>query len=131
MVAPAGPPPRTSTSKSQPIALNALDRQRLESFQQPIAATGVAPLAPAVEHARQWQPDRLILITGQWLRDDQVEAVQAAVEQADGLTVDVVMIDEDHDAMRALAERTGGRYVRLAQSQLMHWRRQAEPEAQP
>jgi len=110
----------------KPTSLGDLTTEKIHAFQDPIAAAGVAPLAPAVERAMKWSPDKLILVTGQMIDSGEADAIAQTLGDNASVTVVVVLINRFSDAAKQLAESRGGRFVELSSGQLTRWYRSAD-----
>lgn len=99
---------------------------QLKSFVGEIVALGVADPEPAVARALSGNPDKLILVTSQFLRDDQVAAIKKRIEQHPRVRLEAVLIGAEVPELEALARSTGGRVILLSPRRLERWYRDAE-----
>ena len=114
-----------SALAEQPTALGELTAEGIHAFQDPIVPAGVASLPAAVQRAMKWQPDKVILVTGQAMEQSQAEAIADHI--GGGATkLDVILINESSQPAKQLAESHGGRLVELSQGQLTRWYRSAD-----
>ncbi len=114
----AEPDPRAFAARTA----SGSDPERLASFQSEFRARGVAPLGDAVTMALDQSPERIVLITGQTFYGSDADAFVEPLREA-AVQVDVIDVGGDNDALRDLAESTGGRYVALAERDLQDWYR--------
>lgn len=99
------------------------DEEGLKNFQDQFRARGVAPIDAAIALAVEGSPRRIVLVTGRAFYGADADAVTAPLFAAD-IPIDVIDIGGDNEALRDVADATGGRYVALAERDLQDWYRE-------
>ncbi len=114
------------TLSDQMLPLPEVTSKQVHEFQMEVHPLGVASLSPAVAQAATWQPEQIILITGQELDDNAVQSIAEALTSQPNLKFDVVTVNTDIPALKELAKNHSGRYVQLSQGQLLRWYKAAD-----
>ena len=105
------------------VQASALDQLELDEFAESIAAAGAAPLDDALQAALDYEPERIVLITGQRLRPDQMQQLAEVLEWGQGVRVDLIAVQADSPGLEDLIQQQGGQVVRLSENQLIRWYR--------
>ncbi|MCC6581593.1 MAG: hypothetical protein IT440_14265 [Phycisphaeraceae bacterium] len=103
------------------------DRRSLTDKLGKMYAVGRTNLAPALAKAVNAGASRVVLLTSQQLTEDQVKTLDAALSAKEGVTLDVLTVDNDSPPLAQLASRHQGHMISLPLSKLMDWYQQAQP----
>src|SRR6185369_5179650 len=110
------------TVPEKPRAFTAADRAALaRALDAAVSTERTTDPLPFIEPTLATRPDQLVLVASQPVGDKAVEAIGQAADRAGIARLDAVLIAADAPALKQLANRYGGTYVRIPAEQWRQW----------
>ncbi|MCE9590642.1 MAG: hypothetical protein K8S99_08980 [Planctomycetes bacterium] len=102
----------------------------LSDFLDPVYTSGVVRLDGAIVKALETKPEQVVLVTSQALLPVLAEEITGLFDQHKGVKLDVITVNDDVEELRHVAERQGGKYVNVSDTQLIKWFHTAKANAE-